>query len=450
MLDEKLEKLIVDATDNPNRILELGAQFIVVSASSNPSQINHYLLKVSTVLEKHTDVALVQPLLAGIEGVAFFYLTKYKKAEQKLLMALDQIQINTPDDVEGFVRCMLGANYRSLGEIDLAVENELLATSLLDKNGLFKIYYAYSYYQLGEIHLAIDEYENAKSYYEEALSVVSLSDQTTANFRVNDGLGLCYMHLKEYDNALIYLNKSLAIEGISLAEEARGLCDLGILYIALNRVEEAIELFIKSYEIRNENKLEDASSTSLIQLGQAYLNNNNPKKAIVYLKKAEEIVTKFNALAKKIKVLQLLGEGYHKLGKNEEAITYFMKYDELNENVRSEQKRKIFNLKNKQIESQKQKLASQNLQLNDTLDQLHEAKNSKASLFYSIITAIILVILSEAFLDPFIESYNYNIYLSIGAKIIIALLLKPMESFYERILYKKAMKKRVDKDVISF
>lgn len=444
MIDEELEQLIFEATDNPDKILELGAQFIVLSASSNTEEINHYLVKVSTVLKSNMNAVLTQPLLAGIEGVALFYLTKYKEAKQKLFEALDHILSNTPQDIEGFIRMALGATYRSLGEIDLAVENQLIAASLLNKNGHFKIYYAYSYYQLGEIHLAIGEYKNAKAYYEEALSVVKLSDQTSANFRINDGLGLCYMHLMDYDNALIYIEKSLAIGGISLAEEARGLCDLGILNIQLNRLDEAIEFLAKSYEIRNENKLEDASSTTLIHLGQAYLRKNEPKKAVDYLKKAEDITTKFNALAKKIKVFQLLGEGYRQQGNSKEAIKCFMEYDELNENVRSEQKRKIFNLKNIQIEKQKQLLESKNVQLKDTLNQLHEARNSKISLFYSIITAIFLVILSEAFLDPIIEAYSYNIYLSIGVKIIIALMLKPMESFYERILYKKAMKKRVD------
>ena len=443
MHDDQLDRLIASQEIDQDTILQLGARFITISASSNADQIQYYFDKVRGILQQHPDDVITLPLLTGIEGVTLFYLTQYEEAEQKLNEALTLIKEETPSDIEGFIRMALGANYRSLGQIDLAVENLLLAPNLLDKDGYFKIYYAYSLYQLGEIHLAIGEYENARNYYQEALSVIITIDQSTANFRVYNGLGICFLHLEQYDESLSYLNKALAVKGISPAEEARGLCDLGVLHLKMQENEKAEDFLYKSYQIRFDNNLEDAASTSLIHMGEVSLALKNTKEAIEYLEQAEKITTKFKAIGKKIKVLHLLGEAYQQMGQHARALEYFVEYDELNDKIRSEQKRKIFNLKNNQIERQKQLLESQNVVLNQALQELKEARNSKISLFYSIITVIVLVVLSEAFIEPLIEQYSDNHYIGYGVKALMALMLKPLESLYDRILFRKAMR-RVD------
>lgn len=99
----------------------------------------------------------------------------------------------------------------------------------------------------------------------------------------------------------------------------------------------------------------------------------------------------------------------------------------------------------KKIESQKQLLENKNKQLQSALDELSKVKINRKSLFFSIATAIVLVILTEAFMDPIIDKYySLNVYISLAIKILIALLLKPMENIYERILLKRAVKLKSD------
>lgn len=99
----------------------------------------------------------------------------------------------------------------------------------------------------------------------------------------------------------------------------------------------------------------------------------------------------------------------------------------------------------KKIESQKLLLETKNEQLQVTLDELRKVKINRKSLFFSITTAIVLVILTEAFIDPIIDEYSsFNVYISLSGKILIALMLKPMENVYERILLKRAVNLKSD------
>tara|TARA_B100000508_G_scaffold124704_2_gene108201 strand:+ start:3153 stop:4304 length:1152 start_codon:yes stop_codon:yes gene_type:complete len=102
----------------------------------------------------------------------------------------------------------------------------------------------------------------------------------------------------------------------------------------------------------------------------------------------------------------------------------------------------------RQLEKQKTEISKQrdkveliNSELTATLDELARTKISRKSIIFSIGTIVFLVILTEAFFDPIIEKYAYNNYLSVGVKVGIALLLKPVESIYERILIKRALSK---------
>jgi tetratricopeptide (TPR) repeat protein len=440
-MSQLLEDLLEKTNSEPEDLLQLASAFLDTAASTNHDQIIHYHDLIETLfLRQEGNFPFIDPLRFLIDGVANFYLTKYNVAKDNITQAQRSFKTGFPTDILGAIYLVQGAIFRSLGEIDLAVENQFLATETLNKDGYFKISYAYANYQLGEIHVSIGEFDNAQIYYEEALSVILKTDDVTATFRINNALGICFLHFKDFVKSESYLNTALAIDGITAAEKSGGLCDLGILNMKTKEYATATKVLQESLEIRRSNNLEDAASTSLIYLGSAYLKQDDTINALNVLKEALLITKKFNALGKKIKVYRLLSKAYESLGQADTALRYFNEYDTLNNEIRSQQEHKIFRLKNKQIESQKQQVHEKNVQLKATLDELAKVKNSRKSLFFSIGTAITLVILTEAFFDPLIDSYAYNVYLSLGVKVLIALMLKPMESFYERILFRKAMK----------
>ena len=440
-MSQLLEELLEKTNTDPGDLLHLTAVFIENAASSNKVQIDHYHDLITKLFIEHTNNSpIISPMKALVDGFSNFYLTNYTQAKENLEGGINLFKTGFPTDILGAMHMGLGAVYRSLGEIDLAVENEIIATEILNPNGYFGITYAYAFYQLGEIHVSIGEYDSAQIYYDEALSIISKTEDTTANFRINNGLGVCYLHLEDYKESLYYFNTALSISGISAAEKSRGLCDLGVLNLRQDNYNEAIEFLEESLEIRRSHNLEDAASTSLMHLGDVHFRMQHIEIAIGLLEEALSIADKYGVLSKKITILRLLSKANEANGNKSKALKLFNEYDTLNNEVRSQQEHKIFRLKNKQIESQKLQVHEKNVQLKSTLDELAKVKNSRKSLFFSIGTAITLVILTEAFFDPLIDSYAYNVYLSLGVKVLIALMLKPMESFYDRILFRKAMK----------
>lgn len=440
-MDSRFDRILSDAQEDASILMELAAYFLEEIASSNAASIHRKYDQISTLFVKKRDESPLSTILSELcHGATLFYLTKFEEAAQVLRAANAHFVTGMPKDILGAIHWALGSNYRSLGEIDKATDHLLRSVRLLNKEGLFRITCAYSYYQLGEIHVTIGEYENAQAYYNVAHDLIILSENKTANFRIKDGMGVCALHLKEYKKSESCFNEAISIEGLSAAEKSRGLCDLGIVNIEQKRFEKALGYLEESYTLRVDNNLEDAASTSLIYLAEIRIHLENFDEAIHMLEQALEITHKFKAQSKEIKVLQLLAIAYQNKENYKEALHYFNQYDRLSHEVRTKQEHEIFRLKNRQIEEQKLQIEKQHDQLKETLDELAKVKTSRKSLFFSIGTAISLVILTEAFFDPLIDSYAYNVYISLAVKVLIALLLKPMDTFYERILLRRAMK----------
>jgi len=345
-MEVRFDSLLSQSIEDSSLLMELVAIYLEEIASSHTSEINKKHEQIIEVLKIHKQNSPLAAILEELcNGATLFYLTQFEKAKNILITAHKNFINGMPQDILGSINWALGANYRSIGEIDKATDFLIQAVQSIKKNGLFNITYAYSNYQLGEIHLAIGEYDSAQAYYQEALSVVSNSTNKTANFRINDGLGLCALHLNDYETSKNYFNTALAIEGLSAAERARGLCDLGVVNLNQGKHKEALRFLQDSYDLRIDNKLEDAASTSLIHLSEVQIQLAHPDKAISLLKKAHNITIKYKAQSKKIKVLKLLAIAYQEKNNTKEALNYFSQYDKLNTEIRNEQEHKIFRLK---------------------------------------------------------------------------------------------------------
>ncbi|OJJ17566.1 hypothetical protein BKI52_27270 [marine bacterium AO1-C] len=93
-------------------------------------------------------------------------------------------------------------------------------------------------------------------------------------------------------------------------------------------------------------------------------------------------------------------------------------------------------------------LNEQNLLLQNTIDELTKTRLSRRAATITIIAAMLLFILSEGLLEPFIESQaqrsqlpaNYVSWISFGFKGLIALLLKPIEYLIDRYLQREAIR----------
>ncbi len=101
----------------------------------------------------------------------------------------------------------------------------------------------------------------------------------------------------------------------------------------------------------------------------------------------------------------------------------------------------------KKLDQTNDKLATLNDQLNDknvelqnTIDDLVKARVGRKATTIVFVFALILFVFSEALIEPYIDSYADNIYLSLAIKAIIAMSIKPLEMLVENSMMKSARK----------
>lgn len=95
----------------------------------------------------------------------------------------------------------------------------------------------------------------------------------------------------------------------------------------------------------------------------------------------------------------------------------------------------------RELAEQKLIVEERNIELKETLDELARVKISRKSIAFSVVTLIVLVAITEVFFDPWIDEHTYNNYISLSIKMAIALMLKPVESIYERLLISRTLNK---------
>lgn len=413
-------------------------QIMYLMSTRNGLEIEQKSDTLISSLENHPDPE-IQGYLFYIKGISFFFFNKYQEAKKYF----ERVFETMPNDVHlcGIASMGLGFTYRSTGHLDKAVTNLSSATEMIDSKGVFQVFLAYCYQSLGEIHTSINEYDKAIKYYGNAYKSRENHDYQSAFFRYHIGLGGCYLKMKDYEKSKIHLKKAHSVNDRSLPEISRVENDLGVLYLELKEYDNAENFLSSSLTIREANKLEDAASTSMSALAEVYIKQNRIAEALDLLNRCLLLVDKYQTKWKKINVLKLMAIVHTKMKNHDLAVEYYEQYIELYDEIKGEQERNIFKFKNEQIEKQKKIITEKHNQLSETLEEIKRLKVNRKAMIFSWITIIILVVISELFLDPLIDNYAYNNLLSLSVKVLIALLFKPIDGLYENILWKKSLKK---------
>ena len=95
------------------------------------------------------------------------------------------------------------------------------------------------------------------------------------------------------------------------------------------------------------------------------------------------------------------------------------------------------NRANDQLNEANEKITAQNEKLRYTIVQLREAKVGRKATTIVLLLAVVLFLISEAFIEPQIEKVIDDWYIGLVFKGMIALLLKPIENVVQRILLRK-------------
>jgi predicted nuclease with TOPRIM domain len=124
-------------------------------------------------------------------------------------------------------------------------------------------------------------------------------------------------------------------------------------------------------------------------------------------------------------------------------------YEELVDQVKiitkiSDRLQKKLNKTNDKLETTNDKLNDTNIKLNETIDALTEAKIGRKAGTIVMFVAIALFIVSEWWIEPYIEALYGQGLVGLGLKLVVAILIKPGEDLTNRYMLKKARKKQLE------
>lgn len=313
-----------------------------------------------------------------LEVCAAFF--QYKKGNfENVIQRLDiHIESNNPNiDSDYFVAYFtaIGTSLRSLGQLDaaLGIFQKAIDYGNIDTNHLYSQFcYALSLYHIGEIYGELQDFE---SMLERHLKLYH-SPNSDIRIRSLNGIGRGYIGLNQFDNALFYLKKANdEIEkGANIPFLARNCHDLGFAYFKLEQFDIATKYYQEALQLRQENQLTNASTTTLMAIGDVCIAQGKWQRAIDNFNEALVTAKIHKANRKIVAIYKKLSYTYEKLNQSKEALSYFKQFHYLKNEIDNVQHTQIENQKireiNAELQQQKALMAKQTQELKTTLGKL--------------------------------------------------------------------------------
>ncbi len=207
------------------------------------------------------------------------------------------------------------------GIIDLTKAVKLFLTNN-DKKSL-----SYCYYYIGNIHTAIENFDEAIAYYEKAGSISVEIDYQSGITNNLAKIGYVHFLCKRHEESHFYLSnaKNILTNNKDEIELADVLINIGKNYFVLNQFNNSLKCFTKALSLSKKNKYYNGISLSLLNLGTYFDNSKDYDISEAYFIEALEISEKFenNLLSKKISLK--LSELYEKTSNFHKAFEYLKK-----------------------------------------------------------------------------------------------------------------------------
>ncbi len=353
---------------------------------------------------------------------------------------------------------MEGCDYRSLGEMELALKHLLDAYEQLSKTKRYQAFMGFCIYQLAEIYSETGEYDEALHFHQLGEKFTLAKDTENKNLltRVLNGIGVVYRHQKRYSLSLEYLTRSLKLteELNNLPVKARALTDLGTYYFEMGDYAAATDYYHQALAIRNDMKIQNGAVTNMMQLAELSVKSDRQDEAIAWLNQALRITEELKVKPKMFQIHLKLSEIYRAKGDLMKSLFHHMAFHNIREDVQHEDnEKKIKNLKlifegeqtkkeNTIIKAQKAEIESKNQQLQETIDELTITKVSRKAKVITLVVGVTLIVAEDPIFNLVLSQIGkYNYFFSILAKVIIILSLKPIDTAIENYLLRRIVLK---------
>jgi len=369
---------LITQPQHSNEDLEiLLSQYATGIASGSPNFIDKHFSKIDELFQYHeNELVLAKGLRKLLFAITCYYQTNFDRTITPAQEAITLFTALKQNNLLGMTHWALGANYRSLGEIDEAVKHLYKGVESISDNGNFTLYKCYCYYQLAEINVSINDNEAARNHYHIAVRMAEISKDSSVIFRVYNGLANLLMGEKNFIESIEYFNKTLLIDGVTASQQSRTYCDLGAYYFKTGDLKQSKNYFEQSISIRKELHLKDAYSTALIGLGKTLLALNLISESIEKLNEALAICVEFNSNQKLTNCYHLLAQAYLKNKDWKQSAKSYELYDDIQQRLNSIQLQKIYKLKNNEIHRQKELVEEAHKEITDSMNYAERIQRS--------------------------------------------------------------------------
>jgi sensor histidine kinase YesM len=290
---------------------------------------------------------------------------------------------------------MIGVAYRRMDIIKPALDNHTealrLAYSVIEPSNTINYNIAVSQNSIGNIYLALKQYDLAISQFEKSLIIEKEADNKLGLAINYHNIGYAEEAKGNLDAALKNYNTSLAYNNAIDSEIGRVICDnsIGSIYLKKENYEAAEPIIREALE--KALKLEDQFyiSDSYLNLGELELELGRLSSAEINLKKALQIATSYNLKSSVAESNKLLSEINQKNKKFETALDYYQKAVEIENTILTERNLQYVNdialdYENENKNNQIKALALENEKVNLRLE-----RNRKILLYTSLALAIL-------------------------------------------------------------
>ncbi len=357
----------------------------------------------------------------------------------------------------------IGYVYRSLGEIDLALEYGLDGIEQLSKSGKHKMLLIIDYYWVGTVYAESGQHKDAIDLFNAGLSVDYEAGHEALKARLTNGIAGVYMNQKKYDLALEFYDKALGqCSEYEPTFKARGLTDLGNYYFHMGDYKKAIAYNEEALNLRRQMNIVNGSITNLMNLGNIAKTQGDLIGAIEIFKECLSLAESIRVKSKMYQIHYHLYELYLGLGKVENSLTHFKAFHEIREDVSHEDnERKVKNQQllfeakqtrkeNAIIKQQKEQIEEKNRELQATIEELTITKISRRAKAITLFIAVFLIIIDTLLHHFVISKYAHNNYfILLASEGVLVLFLKPIENAVEHRLLAQVIKQRRKKEALQ-
>lgn len=189
---------------------------------------------------------------------------------------------------------------------------------------------------IGLIHYYQQNYDDAKKYFDEALKYFQEANHKPGLAAAYNNLGMYFNQTKQLEKSLDAYNNSLKIDeeiGSSELEQSYTINNIGNVYEQMGLADEAIVYFNRALKMKQSSNDYNAVSSTLNNLASAYIQKKEFASAEKYLNQAIAYNSEFGFLDRMVESYRLLSQTLEQKGQYKEALIAHRRHVALNDSI---------------------------------------------------------------------------------------------------------------------